>query len=48
MGRAAAGIYSFDVTLAAIQSMAQIFYREGLLEPIKLLLVLPEVLDGAK
>ena len=44
----ASGIYSFDVTLAGIQSMAQIFHREGLLEPIKPLLVLPEVLDGAK
>jgi hypothetical protein len=28
--------------------LAQIFHREGLLEPIKPLLVLPEVLDGAK
>ena len=44
----AAGIYSFDVTLAGIQSMAQIFHREGLLEPLKPLLVLPGVLDGAK
>jgi iron(III) transport system substrate-binding protein len=44
----ASGIYSFDVTLAGIQSMAQIFHREGLLEPIKPLLVLPEVLDGSK
>jgi len=26
------GIYSFDVTLAGIRSMAQIFRREGLLE----------------
>lgn len=44
----AAGVYSFDVTLAGIQSMAQIFHREALLEPIKPLLMLPEVLDGAK
>src|SRR5215204_3377968 len=44
----ASGIYSFDVTLAGIQSMAQIFHREGLLEPIRPLLILPEVLDGAK
>ena len=44
----ASGIYSFDVTLAGIQSMAQIFHREGVLEPIKPLLILPEVLDGAK
>ena len=44
----ASGIYSFDVTLAGIQSMAQIFHHEGLLEPIKPLLMLPEVLDGSK
>jgi iron(III) transport system substrate-binding protein len=44
----ASGIHSFDVTLAGIQSMAQIFHREGLLEPIKPLLILPEVLDGSK
>jgi iron(III) transport system substrate-binding protein len=44
----ASGVYSFDVTLAGIQSMAQIFHREGLLEPIRPLLVLPEVLDGSK
>jgi iron(III) transport system substrate-binding protein len=43
----AAGIYSLDVTLAGIQSMATIFYRDGLLDPIKSLLVLPEVLDGS-
>jgi iron(III) transport system substrate-binding protein len=44
----ASGIYSFDVTLAGIQSMAQIFHREGLLDPIKPVLVLPEVVDGSK
>jgi iron(III) transport system substrate-binding protein len=44
----ASGVYSFDVTLAGIQSMAQIFHREGLLDPIRPLLDLPEVLDGAK
>jgi len=44
----AAGIYSLDVTLAGIQSMATIFHRDGLLDPIKPLLVLPEVLDGSK
>jgi hypothetical protein len=36
------------VTLAGIQRIAQIFHREGLLEPFKPLLVLSEVLDGAK
>ena len=44
----AAGIYAVDVTLAGIQSMATIFHREGLLDPIKPLLILPEVLDGSK
>jgi iron(III) transport system substrate-binding protein len=44
----AAGIYSADVTLAGIQTMATIFHREGMLEPIRPLLILPEVLDGAK
>ncbi len=43
-----AGIYSLDVTLAGIQTVATILYREGLLEPIKPLLLLPEVLDGSK
>jgi iron(III) transport system substrate-binding protein len=44
----AAGIYTLDVTLAGIQTMSTVFHREGLLEPIKPLLVLPEVLDGSK
>lgn len=44
----AAGIYSVDVTLAGIQSMATIYHRENLLDPIRHLLVLPEVLDGSK
>lgn len=43
-----AGIHSLDVTLAGIQTVATIFYREALLDPIKPLLVLPEVLDGSK
>jgi iron(III) transport system substrate-binding protein len=44
----ASGLYTLDVTLAGIQSMATIFHREGLLDPIKPLLVVPEVLDAAK
>lgn len=43
-----AGIYSMDVTLAGIQTMSTILYRENLLDPIRPLLILPEVLDGAK
>src|SRR5690348_15211425 len=34
-----AGIHSLDVTLAGIQSVATIFYRAALLDPIKPLLV---------
>jgi iron(III) transport system substrate-binding protein len=44
----AAGIYTLDVTLAGIQTMATVYHREALLGPIKPLLVLPEVLDGSK
>jgi iron(III) transport system substrate-binding protein len=44
----AAGIFTLDVTLAGIQTMATVYHREGLLDPIKPLLVLPEVLDGSK
>jgi len=44
----AAGIYTIDVTLAGIQTMATVFHREGLLDPVRPLLVLPEVLDGSK
>jgi iron(III) transport system substrate-binding protein len=43
-----AGIHSLDVTLAGIQTVATVFYREGLLDPIRPLLILPEVLDGSK
>jgi iron(III) transport system substrate-binding protein len=43
-----AGIHSLDVTLAGIQSMATIFHREALLDPIRPLLVLPDVLNGSK
>ena len=43
-----AGIHSLDVTLAGIQTIATVFYREALLDPIRPLLILPEVLDGSK
>ena len=43
-----AGIYTTDVTLAGIQTMATIYYREHLLEPIKPLLVAPDVVDASK
>jgi iron(III) transport system substrate-binding protein len=44
----ASGIYTVDVTLAGIQTMATVLHRERLLDPIKPLLVMPEVLDGSK
>ncbi len=43
-----AGTYTVDVVLAGIQSMATIFYREKMLDPLKPVLVLPEVIDGSK
>jgi iron(III) transport system substrate-binding protein len=44
----AAGINTIDAVLAGSQTMATIFYREKMLEPLKPVLVLPEVLDGSK
>jgi iron(III) transport system substrate-binding protein len=44
----AAGINTIDAVLAGSQTMATIFYREKMLEPLKPALVLPEVLDGSK
>lgn len=44
----AAGLSTVDATLSGIQSMATIFHREGLLQPIRPHLILPEVLDGTK
>jgi iron(III) transport system substrate-binding protein len=43
-----ASIYSADVALAAIQTLATVFYDEKMLDPIKPLLILPDVLDGSK
>jgi ABC-type Fe3+ transport system substrate-binding protein len=43
----AAGLYTADVALAGIQTMARRFYAGGMLDPIKPLL-LPEILDGSK
>ncbi|HZS62949.1 MAG TPA: extracellular solute-binding protein [Xanthobacteraceae bacterium] len=44
----AAGIYSLDVAMAGIQSLALVFYREKMLQPLRPMLVLPEVTDGSK
>jgi iron(III) transport system substrate-binding protein len=43
-----AGIYSVDVVLAGIQSMALVFHREKMLAPLRPALILPEVVDGSK
>src|SRR4051812_8778510 len=38
-----AGIYSVDVTLSGIQTMATIFYREKMLDPLLPVLIRPDV-----
>jgi iron(III) transport system substrate-binding protein len=43
-----AGISTVDAVLAGIQTMATIFYREKMLDPLPPVLILPEVLDGSK
>ena len=42
-----AGIYTVDAALAGIQTMATVLYREEMLDPLKPLLILPEVVDGS-
>jgi iron(III) transport system substrate-binding protein len=39
---------SVDVNIGGIQSMATIFYREKMLEPLRPALLMPEVVDGSK
>jgi ABC-type Fe3+ transport system substrate-binding protein len=43
-----AGINSFDSVLSGMDSMAGVFYKEKMLEPLRPALMLPEVLDGSK
>jgi ABC-type Fe3+ transport system substrate-binding protein len=43
-----AGIYTADVSLAAIQTLSTVFYKEKMLEPLKPMLVMPEALDKTK
>lgn len=43
-----AGLYTVDVTVGGVQSMATIFYREKMLAPLRPALILPEVTDGSK
>jgi iron(III) transport system substrate-binding protein len=44
----AAGINSLDAVMAGIQSLALVFHREKMLQPLRPMLVLPEVVDGSK
>jgi iron(III) transport system substrate-binding protein len=44
----AAGLYSTDVFISSISTMATIFYPEKWLDPIKPILLLPEVVDPSK
>ncbi len=44
----AAGIYSVDVFLSGPDTTATVYYPEKMLDPLKPLLVLPEVTDGSK
>jgi iron(III) transport system substrate-binding protein len=43
-----AGVYTVDVTIGGVQSMATIFHREKMLIPLRPELILPEVVDGSK
>lgn len=43
-----AGVYTADVVLAGIQTMATILYREKMIDPLKPVLILPEVVDDSK
>jgi iron(III) transport system substrate-binding protein len=43
-----AGVYTVDVALAGIQTMATIFYRQRMLVPLKPLLIDPDVVDPTK
>ncbi len=42
------GIYSVDVYMAGASTTVNVLYAEKLLDPLKPLLILPEVTDGAK
>ncbi len=44
----ASGIYSVDIALSGIQTMATVFHREKMLDPLKPVLMHPDVIDGSK
>jgi iron(III) transport system substrate-binding protein len=43
----AAGIYAVDAAIAGIQTMATVYYREKMLDPLRPVLILPEVVEGS-
>ncbi len=43
-----AGIYTVDAAIAGIQTMATVLYRENMLDPLRPVLILPEVVDRSK
>jgi iron(III) transport system substrate-binding protein len=43
-----AGVYSVDAVLSGIDSMSSFFYKEKMLDPLRPVLMLPEVIDGSK
>lgn len=43
-----AGLYTIDVFLVGIDTAATILYPQRMLDPVKPLLILPEVVDGSK
>jgi iron(III) transport system substrate-binding protein len=43
-----AGVNTMDIMIAGIQTMATILYREKMLDPLRPVLVLPEVVDASK
>jgi iron(III) transport system substrate-binding protein len=43
-----AGLHTVDVALSGIQTMATIFYREKMLDPLKPVLIHPDITDGSK
>lgn len=44
----AAGRYTSDVVIAGLSTLAIVYYREKMLQPLKPVLMLPEVVDGSK
>ena len=43
-----AGLYTADVAISGLSTLAKIYYREKMIVPLKPALILPEVLDGSK